>query len=264
MTSKNHHLLLTSWASIYVLILQCLVSKILKRTCCKVWRTLPLLHPSRWCGWHLSQLAGCWSKSGSHQEWSSSDETWEMRSTASPGHEVSRRGHSYKLLQPEETPPDQDTNGWNATFGKAWVLHPQSLMTHLCKLQKCNGRGSNTTKEILFKLGASFFLVKIWHPTDQKYKMAACSSVRVLYGDATVCYGSGRDFMGPLVWKVEELINNEIGLLCVAFELVVCFHFSSHPLICLAEQPIRMVPSQRGSTANTTAQSAVKLPTRAN
>lgn len=81
---------------------------VLHGTCCKVWRKLPSLHLSHWCEWHLSQPAGCWSRSGNHQGWNSSVETWGRRSTVSPRHVVSHLGHSCKPSPHEETPPDQD------------------------------------------------------------------------------------------------------------------------------------------------------------
>lgn len=76
-------------------------------TCCKVWRKSPSLHPARWCEWHRSQLAGCWSRSGSRRGWSSSGETSGTRSTASPEHVAIRLGRSYTPSPPAETPPGE-------------------------------------------------------------------------------------------------------------------------------------------------------------
>lgn len=99
----------TSSIHFSLLIFQCLIeSFVLRGTCCKEWRKLPSLHLSHWCGWHLSQPAGCWSRSGNHQGWNSSVETWGRRSTVSPRRVVSHLGHSCKPSPREETPPDQD------------------------------------------------------------------------------------------------------------------------------------------------------------
>lgn len=160
-----------------------------------MWRRLPSLHPSRWCGWHLSQPAGCWSRSGSHQGWSSSGETWEMRSTASPGHVESRHGHSYKPWPPEETPPDQDTHSWKVTIG-CHVCHMSHLQTQSLALnclavrqrspaspliQNCTPmtllesqwtvlqKGSNAAKSEIssFVFHSFFFLVKTHNAAQQ-------------------------------------------------------------------------------------------------
>lgn len=85
----------------------------LHSTCCKEWRRWPSPRLSRWCGWRQSRPAGCWSRSGSRREWSSSGGTWGRRSTVSPAREASRRGRSYKPWPPEERRPEEDTHRWD-------------------------------------------------------------------------------------------------------------------------------------------------------
>lgn len=99
----------------------CLLLPSVVITCCKAWRKLPSLHPSHWCEWHRSQPAGCWSRNGSRQGWSSSGETLKTRSTASPEHAAIRLGRSYKPSPPVETPPEEVKRG----------LYLRSLRVHL-------------------------------------------------------------------------------------------------------------------------------------